>query len=83
LETKRQSFPRFYFLSNDELLQIIASSEGRSVEKHINKCFDNISKLGFKPDGQEIISIISGEGEELDIKVINTKLEVTVWMMSL
>jgi dynein heavy chain len=64
-------------------LQILASSEARAVEKHINKCFDNISKLGFKPDGQDIISIISGEGEELDIKVIVTKGEVTQWMLQL
>jgi dynein heavy chain len=43
LEEKRTLFPRFYFLSNDELLQILASAlEIRKVEKHLNKCFDNI-----------------------------------------
>jgi dynein heavy chain len=80
LETKRRDFPRFYFLSNDELLHILASSEARSVEKHINKCFDNICRLGFKPDGQDIIALYSGEGEELDSIKINTKPETTVWM---
>ena len=40
LEEKRGQFPRFYFVSNDELLQILAdSSNVHNVEKHLNKSF--------------------------------------------
>jgi len=43
LETKRQAFPRFYFLSNDELLEILAkSNELEVIQQNLRTCFDNI-----------------------------------------
>jgi dynein heavy chain len=51
LEEKRDAFPRFYFLSNDELLEILAkSNDMHAINKHIKKCFDNIHKLDLGPD---------------------------------
>ncbi|KAM4581026.1 dynein axonemal heavy chain 11 [Odontesthes bonariensis] len=48
LETKRIAFPRFYFISSTDLLDILSKGgRPREVIVHLSKLFDNMSDLEF------------------------------------
>ncbi|KAG5468030.1 hypothetical protein LSCM4_01117 [Leishmania orientalis] len=67
LETKRRLFPRFYFISDDELLSILATSSAKAVQDHMLKMFDNCARLIFKSERDETVcGVESQEGERLD-----------------
>lgn len=46
LETKRHVFPRFYFISNDDMLEILGNARRPElIQPHYKKLFDNLNKL--------------------------------------
>ncbi|NWI40584.1 DYH17 protein, partial [Picathartes gymnocephalus] len=49
LETKRLAFPRFYFVSSADLLDILSKgTEPLEVSRHLTKLFDSLAKLKFQ-----------------------------------
>ena len=70
LETKRNAFPRFYFISNEDLLEILGQSKNPpAVQPHFKKLFDNIRSLKLQKtqsgNKTEALSMFSAEGEEV------------------
>ncbi|CDJ49023.1 hypothetical protein EBH_0056020 [Eimeria brunetti] len=72
LERKRQEFPRFYFISNSDMLEILGEAKDpEKVQKHIKKCFQGIKGLDLVPPGKrgnrcwEADGFTSCEGERL------------------
>ncbi|MEE6466363.1 hypothetical protein FKM82_006924 [Ascaphus truei] len=53
LETKRLAFPRFYFVSSADLLDILSKgSQPKQVTHHLAKLFDNIADLQFQDNAE-------------------------------
>uniref|UniRef100_A0A8C4TE89 Dynein axonemal heavy chain 10 n=1 Tax=Erpetoichthys calabaricus TaxID=27687 RepID=A0A8C4TE89_ERPCA len=84
LDSKRNAFPRFFFISDDELLSILGSSDPGCVQEHMIKMYDNIASLEFQEgnSGETIVTaMVSAEGEKMTLRqAIPAEGRVEDWM---
>ncbi len=86
LETKRMAFPRFYFLSNDELLEILSQTrDPTAVQPHIGKCFDAIKRIKFgeKKNAHDILGFMDPGGENVPLnEQVKAEGPVEYWLLA-
>src|SRR5690606_22343036 len=79
LEEKRSHFPRFYFIGDDDVLQILGQSQNPSIiNSHLKKLFAGIHKVIFIDDDTKISAMRSLHGEVVELKspvIITEKVE--------
>uniref|UniRef100_A0A8C5P513 Dynein axonemal heavy chain 17 n=1 Tax=Jaculus jaculus TaxID=51337 RepID=A0A8C5P513_JACJA len=87
LETKRLAFPRFYFVSAADLLDILSNgNDPVEVSRHLSKLFDSLCKLKFRLDATEKplkigLGMYSKEDEFVDFdQECDLSGQVEVWL---
>ena len=60
---------RFYFVGDEDLLEIIGNSKNvAKLQKHFKKMFAGVSSILLNEDNTEVLGISSREGEEIFYK---------------
>lgn len=83
MQEKRTIFPRFYFIGDDDLLEILGQATNPTViQSHLKKLFAGIHSVQFGSEETEIVAMKSLEGEVVPLRravPISPEVEVIAW----
>ncbi|XP_050496495.1 cytoplasmic dynein 2 heavy chain 1 [Bombus huntii] len=81
LEEKRSSYPRLYFLSDEDLLELVSAS-GRGLEAHLSKLYQGVGSIIKDDNG--LTAVVSPEGEILQLpKPVDLRDPLPRWLSNL
>ena len=82
LEQKRSIFSRFYFIGDDDLLEILGQAKNPAViQTHLKKLFAGIYKVEFDKNNTQIISMISSANEYVKLRnPVRISDDVELWL---
>ncbi|CAL8361611.1 unnamed protein product [Merluccius merluccius] len=85
LEEKRSAFPRFYFIGDEDLLEILGQATNPTViQSHLKKLFAGIHSVQFDEQCQHIVAMCSLEGELVPLRnLVRISNNVEVWLSEL
>lgn len=71
LSSKRVAWPRFHFISDGELVDILsnATRDVSTIQRHIPQLFEGASSLNLEGagSGRDVVAMVSAAGEELQL----------------
>ena len=82
LESKRNVFPRLYFINDDDLLEILGQSRNPEIiQSHLKKLFTGVHQVQFSADKTSIVSFSSVLGEVIQLsEPVKLEEKVEVWL---
>jgi hypothetical protein len=83
MSSKRIAFPRFFFLSDPQLLDILGkSTDPTSITPHLTSLTSNVVDVTFNASAQ-LLDWTSGEGETVRlIAPMNAEADILLWLAS-
>ena len=82
LEEKRSTMPRFYFIGDDDLLEILGQAQNPTViQAHLKKLFQGVYKVEFSPDNKHVKALVSSGNEIVQLEnPVQITDKVEIWL---